>query len=51
VNRPLHVAADDWKRISLELRVFNTPEVKVTETLARKTVVAKKWIFNSREVR
>jgi hypothetical protein len=47
--RPPHVAAADWASISLQLRVFDTPEIKVTEQRTRKTVVAKKWIFLQRD--
>lgn len=55
--RPLDVAAQDWKRISLELRVFDRPEpgdtassISIEEQIRRRTVVSGKWIFNSREV-
>ena len=55
--RPLHIAEADWKRISLELRVFDRPErgdtgssISIEEQLRRRTVVSGKWIFNS-EVR
>jgi hypothetical protein len=55
--RPLQLAAQDWKRISLELRVFDRPEsdeavnsISVEEQIRRRTVVSGKWIFNS-EVR
>jgi|HubBroStandDraft_6_1064221.scaffolds.fasta_scaffold814703_3 hypothetical protein len=56
--RPLHVAEQDWKRISLELRMFDRPErgetgssISIEEQTRRRTIVSGKWIFNSREVR
>jgi hypothetical protein len=48
-TRPHSVAASDWKSVSLELQVFSTPEIKVTETTTRKTVVAGKWVFLQRD--
>jgi hypothetical protein len=54
--RPLHVAEQDWKRISLELRVSDRPEhgdtgssISIEEQIRRRTVVSNKWIFNTRE--
>jgi hypothetical protein len=44
-TRPPHVAATDWKAISLELGVFNEPTITVKETRMRQTTVADKWIF------
>jgi len=56
--RPLDVAAQDWKRISLELGVFDRLErgdtgssISIEEQIRRRTVVSGKWIFNAREVR
>jgi hypothetical protein len=56
--RPLHVAEADWKRISLELRVFDRPErgdagssISIEEQIRRRTIVSGKWVFNEREVR
>jgi hypothetical protein len=47
-TRTQHIAAADWKAVSLELQVFRTPEVMVTENRTRETVVAGKWIFFSK---
>jgi hypothetical protein len=49
--RSLEVAAKDWARISLELRVFSDPKapegssISIEEQVRRTTVVSKKWIF------
>jgi len=48
-TRPQHEAARDWARISLELRVFSAPEIKVTEQRTKRTVVSRKWIFLQRD--
>jgi hypothetical protein len=56
-TRPLHVAEADWRRISLELRMFDRPEgeeeaassISIREQIRRRTVVSDKWIFNTRE--
>jgi hypothetical protein len=45
MTRPREDAARSWAAISLELRVFKMPEVKVTVECTRKIVVSKKWIF------
>ena len=55
-TRPLHVAEADWRRISLELRMFDRQEredssssISIREQIRRRTVVSDKWIFNTRE--
>jgi hypothetical protein len=52
--RPLHIAEQDWRRISLELRVFDRPErtgssISIQEHIRRRTIVNGKWVFNERE--
>jgi hypothetical protein len=47
--RPLYVAAQDWKRISTELRAFGRQVPSITEQRIKRTVVSGKWIFITRE--